>query len=99
VAFRQRIGLAFRLFPAKLRLSLLELLGLRHVGRHRLVGRRRYVVRVVVVDSGLDPLLLGTAGQRVVIRSHRCPTVLPPITPGVLRSLERFVRHRSSSTR
>src|SRR4051812_2548293 len=43
------------------------------------------VVRVVVVDAELDALLLGTAGQLIVVGVRRHLAVLTPVRDGLLR--------------
>src|SRR5215469_15598410 len=54
-----------------------------HLGRR--IGRRRHLVRVVVVEPGLDPLLLGQPRELVVVEVLQLAGVLAAVAAEVLR--------------
>src|SRR5579859_3939399 len=56
---------------------LLVHVALGQIRERRRVGGRRHLVRVVIVDPGCDPFLLGQAGQLVVVEMPGTAAVLP----------------------
>src|SRR5215831_21332138 len=67
--------------------GLLVLLTLGDVELRRLVGRRGHLVRVEIVEPGLDPLLLGQAGQLVVVEALQLAGMLAAVAVELLRRL------------
>jgi hypothetical protein len=51
-----------------------------------LAGGGRYLVRVVGIESGLDPLFLGQPGELIFVQPARRPAVLAPV------AMERGIR-------
>jgi hypothetical protein len=68
---------------------LLVRLGLCNIRPRRRVGRRRHLVRVVIVDPGRNPLLLGQAGKPVVIDVLRDAAMLMAVPAELLGWLVR----------
>src|SRR6266536_1821831 len=87
---RERVSLALDLqlilveLAADLCPRLLVLVGLSDILLRRHVSRRGHLVRVVVVDPGRYPLLLGKAGEPVVIDVLRTAAVLMTVAPELL---------------
>src|SRR5215475_13220848 len=81
------LELALVVLAADLGAGLLVFIALRDVRRRRLVGRRRNLVGVVVVEPGLDPLLLGQAGQLVVVEALQLAGMLTAVAVELLRRL------------
>jgi len=79
--------LALVVLAADLGAGLLVLVALGDVRRRWLVGRRGHLVRVVVVEPGLDPLLLGQAGQLVVIEPLQLAGMVTAVAVELLRRL------------
>src|SRR5262245_27194546 len=64
---------------------LLVHVGLRDIERRWLVGRGGHLVRVVVVDPGIDPLLLGQPGELVVVEALQLAGMLTAVAVELLR--------------
>ena len=69
---------------ADLRPRFLVGVGLPEIRLWRLVGRRGHLIRVVVVDPSLHPLLFGQAGKLVVVDAPRDAAVLTPVAVELL---------------
>src|SRR5437764_1444366 len=94
-----RTQLALVLLPADLGPGLVELVRLGEVRGRRGVGSRRHLARIVVVDSGFHPFLLGQPGQPVVIEAVRGAAVLAAVPPELLIGLVgRLLCHRGSKS-
>src|SRR5690349_17126005 len=64
----------------------------------RRVGRRWHLVRVVVVEPGLDPLLLGQPGELVIVEAPGNAAVLTPVAVKLLGRLLRVLLTHDTST-
>src|SRR5215472_18410045 len=73
--------------------------GLPEIRLWRLVGRRGHLIRVVVVDPGLHPLLFGQAGKLVVVEVPRDAAVLTPVAVELLGWLAWVLLCHHASTR
>src|SRR6185312_10928387 len=74
-------------FAADLGPCLLEDVRPGDVRLRRRIGRRRHLVRVVVVEPGLDPLLLGQPGKLVIIEAPGNAAVLTAVAVKLLGRL------------
>src|SRR5215475_15123662 len=81
------LELALVVLAADLGPGLLIFLTLGDVELRRLVGRRGHLIGVVVVEPGLDPLLLGQAGQLVVVEALQLAGMLAAVAVELLRRL------------
>jgi hypothetical protein len=87
---RERVSLTLDLqlivveLAADLGSCFLVLVGLSDIPLRRSVGRRRHLVRVVGLDPGRDPLLLGEAREPVVIDVLRKAAVLMTVAAELL---------------